>query len=108
MKLNTKVVEGKWDPEDGVWHITLENQKDKGRWKDWAHVFINGSGILNNWKWPEVEGIHDFKGPLIHSANWDHSVDFEGKTVGVIGTGSTSVQIVPQLQKICKKVEVFM
>ena len=44
----------------------------------------------------------------MHSAKWDHSVDFEGKTVGVIGTGSTSVQIVPQLQKTCKKVEVFM
>lgn len=108
MKLNTKVVEGKWDADDGVWQLTLENQKDKGRWKDWAHVFINGSGILNNWKWPDVEGIHDFKGSLIHSAKWDHSVDFEGKTVGVIGTGSTSVQIVPQLQKIAKKVEVFM
>jgi hypothetical protein len=44
MKLNTKVVEGRWDEEDGVWNITLENQKDKGRWKDWAHVFINGTG----------------------------------------------------------------
>jgi cation diffusion facilitator CzcD-associated flavoprotein CzcO len=65
-------------------------------------------GILNNWKWPDIEGIHDFKGPLMHSAKWDHSVDFTGKTAGVIGTGSTSVQIVPQLQKICKEVEVYM
>lgn len=44
----------------------------------------------------------------MHSAKWDHSVDFEGMTVGVIGTGSTSVQIVPQLQKICKNVQVYM
>ena len=44
MKLNTKVVEGRWDESEGVWHITLENQKDKGRWMDWAHVFINGTG----------------------------------------------------------------
>jgi cation diffusion facilitator CzcD-associated flavoprotein CzcO len=65
-------------------------------------------GILNNWKWPDIEGIHDFKGPLMHSANWDHSVDFDGKTAGVIGTGSTSVQIVPQLQKVCKEVQVYM
>jgi cation diffusion facilitator CzcD-associated flavoprotein CzcO len=63
---------------------------------------------LNNWKWPDIEGIHDFKGPLMHSANWDHSVDFDGKTAGVIGTGSTSVQIVPQLQKVCKEVQVYM
>jgi cation diffusion facilitator CzcD-associated flavoprotein CzcO len=44
----------------------------------------------------------------MHSAKWDHSVDFHGKTVGVIGTGSTSVQIVPQLQKIAKQVQVYM
>lgn len=65
-------------------------------------------GILNTWKWPEIEGLHDFKGPLMHSAKWDHSVDFDDKVAGVIGTGSTSVQIVPQLQKICKQVQVYM
>ena len=68
----------------------------------------NGPGILNTWKWPEIEGLHDFKGPLMHSASWNHAVDFDGKKAGVIGTGSTSVQIVPQLQKICKEVEVYM
>ncbi|KAF2669324.1 FAD/NAD(P)-binding domain-containing protein [Microthyrium microscopicum] len=108
MKLNTKVIEGKWDETDGIWNITLENQKDKGVWKDWAHVFINGTGILNTWEWPKIDGIHDFKGSLMHSAAWNHGVDFEGKTVAVIGTGSTSVQIVPQLQKCCKNVKVFM
>lgn len=65
-------------------------------------------GILNNWKWPDIDGLHDFGGPLIHSASWNHDVDFEGKTVGVIGTGSTSVQIVPQLQQTCKNVQVYM
>jgi cation diffusion facilitator CzcD-associated flavoprotein CzcO len=108
MKLNTKVVECRWDEEHGVWNITLENQATKGRWKDWAHVLINGTGILNSWKWPEIEGLHDFKGGLMHSANWDHSVDFDNKVVGVIGTGSTSVQIVPQLQKTVKNLQVYM
>jgi cation diffusion facilitator CzcD-associated flavoprotein CzcO len=80
----------------------------KQKTTDWAHVFVNGTGILNSWKWPEIEGLHDFKGGLMHSAAWDHSVDFDGKVVGVIGTGSTSVQIVPSLQKICKEVQVYM
>ena len=44
----------------------------------------------------------------MHSADWDHSVDLDNKTIGVIGTGSTSVQIVPQLQKVAKEVQVFM
>ncbi|KAF1982585.1 FAD/NAD(P)-binding domain-containing protein [Aulographum hederae CBS 113979] len=108
MKLNSKIVEGRWDEEEGIWNLTVEDQKTKEKWNDWAHVFVNGTGILNNWKWPEIEGLHDFKGPLMHSASWDHSVDFDGKTAGVIGTGSTSVQIVPQLQKVCKEVQVYM
>ena len=108
MKLNTKVVEAQWDEEAGIWNVTLEDVQSKERWEDWCHVLINGAGILNNWKWPDIEGLHDFHGPLMHSAAWDHNVDFTDKTVGVIGTGSTSVQIVPQLQKVCKKVEVYM
>ena len=44
----------------------------------------------------------------MHSAAWKNDIDLAGKTVGVIGTGSSSIQIVPQLQKICKDVKVFM
>jgi cation diffusion facilitator CzcD-associated flavoprotein CzcO len=70
---------------------------------------VNGTGILNTWKWPEIEGLHDFKGPVIHSANWDHSVEFnKEKTVGVIGVGSTAVQIIPNLQKRVKNLQVYM
>ncbi|KAF2119710.1 hypothetical protein BDV96DRAFT_610597 [Lophiotrema nucula] len=108
MKLNSKIIETRWDDNEGIWNLTIENPQTKEISKDWAHVFINGTGILNNWKWPDIEGLHDFQGALMHSAKWDHGVSFEGKTVGVIGTGSTSVQIVPQLQKICKNVQVYM
>lgn len=108
MKLNTKVVECRWIEERSIWEITVEDQITKETWKDWAHCVVNGTGILNNWKWPEIEGLHDFKGPLMHSASWNHDVDFKGKTAAVIGTGSTSVQIVPQLQQICDKVSVYM
>jgi cation diffusion facilitator CzcD-associated flavoprotein CzcO len=86
----------------------LEDQQTKRKWHDWAHVFINGSGLLNTWKWPDIEGLHGFKGDLMHSAKWNHDVDFTNKIVGIIGTGSTSVQIIPQLQKVVNKAKVFM
>ncbi|EOO00866.1 putative 4-hydroxyacetophenone monooxygenase protein [Phaeoacremonium minimum UCRPA7] len=108
MKLNTKVIEARWDEERGIWHLLLEDQVTNEKWHDWCHSLINGTGILNNWVWPDIEGIHDFAGPKMHSAHWDHSVDFKGKTVGVIGTGSTSVQIVPSLQPEVKNMKVFM
>lgn len=108
MKLNSRVTECRWSEEEGVWHIKVQDTQSGHVWNDWAHCLVNGTGILNTWKWPDVEGLHDFEGPLMHSAAWNHDVDFDNKTVGVIGTGSTSVQIVPQLQKICKEVQVYM
>lgn len=46
---------------------------------------------------PEIEGISSYKGTLAHSANWDTSVDWKDKKVAVIGTGSSSIQMVPHL-----------
>lgn len=108
MKLNTKVVKCQWDEDDAVWHITLEDQVTKEQWSDWAHFVVNGTGILNNWQWPDIKGLHDFQGPLMHSASWNHDVELDNKVIGVVGTGSTSVQIVPQMQKIAKQVQVYM
>ena len=75
---------------------------------DWCHVLVNGTGFLNDWKWPKIPGVHDFKGTLVHSANWDTSIDYSDKTVAVIGTGSSSIQIVPQVQKKAKHLTAFM
>jgi cation diffusion facilitator CzcD-associated flavoprotein CzcO len=108
MKLNTKVVEAEWNEREGKWHIVLQDQMSGEKREDWAHVLVNGGGFLNNWKYPDIEGLHDFKGPILHSAHWDHSVEFEGKTIGVIWNGSSAVQIVPQLQKLVKHMDVFM
>jgi cation diffusion facilitator CzcD-associated flavoprotein CzcO len=43
---------------------------------DVCDVFISASGILNDWKWPEIKGLHTFKGKLLHSAKWDESYDY--------------------------------
>jgi cation diffusion facilitator CzcD-associated flavoprotein CzcO len=108
MQLSTRVVEVAFDAARGIHDITLQNTATGETRRDWAHVVINGTGILNNWKWPEIEGLHDFRGDKMHSAHWDHTVDLKDKVIGVIGTGSSSVQIVPQLQKVAKQVSVFM
>jgi len=108
MKLNTKVIEARFQAREGLWNIVLKDTKTGARTTDWAHVLINGTGVLNSWKWPDIPGLHDFQGPLIHSAKWDHDVEFSGKTVGIIGTGTSSVQIIPQLQKTCDRLSIFM
>ncbi|KAL7003858.1 hypothetical protein EMMF5_006612, partial [Cystobasidiomycetes sp. EMM_F5] len=55
-------------------------------------------GVLNKWKWPSILGLQDFKGTLLHSANYDTSVDLTDKTVAVIGSGSSGIQIVPSIR----------
>ena len=55
-----------------------------------------------------IPRLHDFQGKLLHSANWDTDVDYTDKTVAVIGTGSSAIQIVPQVQKKAKHLTAFM
>ena len=97
MRFNTKVVEAVWHELDGQWEVKLE--RDGELFTDRCDVLINGSGVLTKWKWPAIEGIKSYKGILSHSANWDTSIDWTDKTVGIIGTGSSSIQMVPQLAK---------
>ena len=52
--------------------------------------------------------MHDFQGTLLHSANWDTATNYEGKSVAVIGTGSSAIQIVPQVQKKASHLTAFM
>jgi len=52
----------------------------------------------SSWKWPSIPGIDIFKGKLMHSARWDAAYDLKGKTVAVIGGGSSAVQIIPSIQ----------
>ncbi|KAH8898107.1 FAD/NAD(P)-binding domain-containing protein [Thozetella sp. PMI_491] len=108
VKFNTKLVEGRWDAAKGIWNVKTQDQMTKEISEDWCHVLINAAGILNNWQWPDVPGLHDFAGPKMHSATWDSSIDFEGKTVGLIGNGSTGIQLTPALQKVAKHLTVFM
>ena len=48
-------------------------------------------------RYPDIEGITDFSGALMHTAQWDANVDLTGKRVAVIGTGASGVQVIPEL-----------
>lgn len=62
----------------------------------------------SNWKWPGIQGINSFEGRLVHSARWDESYDFRGKKVALIGIGSSGIQIVPQLAKVCDSMDLYV
>jgi len=78
--------------EDGRWHIEMTDGS-----KDVGDFVIAATGVLHHPAYPDIEGIDDFEGTAYHSARWNHDVPLEGKRVGVIGTGSTAIQIVGAL-----------
>jgi cation diffusion facilitator CzcD-associated flavoprotein CzcO len=75
--------------ENGRWHLTT---KDGDR--DVADVIIAATGVLHHPKMPDIEGLETFGGAAFHSARWDHSVPIDGRRLGVVGTGSSAIQIV--------------
>ena len=110
IELNHRITSAEWDSDDGIWRLKVcKGSADTFvEFDDWCHVFISATGILNNWKWPDIKGLNTFAGALIHSAHWDHTWSAQGKNVGVIGNGSSAVQIVPKLQPLCKELQVFI
>ncbi|KAJ0418904.1 hypothetical protein BJY00DRAFT_324681 [Aspergillus carlsbadensis] len=96
-----------WDEEDAKWELSVQSP-DGTVFQDRVDVFINAGGVLNNWKWPSIEGLHSFQGKLIHSARWDQDYDFTNKKVATIGIGSSGIQIVPQLAKHVSSMDVYV
>lgn len=88
--------------ENGRWQIALA---DGGQ--DGADIVIAASGVLHHPNIAGIPGLNDFAGNWFHSARWDHSVPLEGKRVGVIGTGSTAIQITSALVKKVAKYTLF-
>ena len=92
-----------FDDKAGLWNIGVEGRKGKVR----ARTVVLASGPLANASFPAIRGIEDYEGHKIHSARWDHSYDFTGKKVAVVGTGASAVQIIPELVEQAASVKVF-
>ncbi|PNS14265.1 Thiol-specific monooxygenase [Sphaceloma murrayae] len=106
VKTGHRVEEARWDEGRGKWKVKIRN--GDGIVEDEADVLVSATGFLSHWRWPEIEGLKTFKGKLLHSADWDHEFGFEGKRVGVIGNGSSAIQIVPQLVDKVEKLTNFV
>jgi cation diffusion facilitator CzcD-associated flavoprotein CzcO len=86
IRFGQEVVRGEF--ADGRWRL-----ETKGGLRDEVDVVIAATGVLHHPKLPDIEGLGTFAGAAFHSARWDHSVRIDGCRMGVIGTGSTAVQI---------------
>ena len=105
---NTTVTETRWDETDQLWHVRTD-QGDVMR----AQFVICANGTLAKPKLSAISGMESFAGHSFHTSRWDYNYTGENlehlkdKVVGIIGTGASAVQIVPELAKVAKQVFVF-
>ncbi|EMC95153.1 hypothetical protein BAUCODRAFT_527822 [Baudoinia panamericana UAMH 10762] len=99
IKLRHEVTDCEWREDEGKWHVKVK--KPNGEiFEDTCEILVSARGLLNNKQWPDIEGLRSFQGEIMHSAGWNDSYDFTNKRVGIIGLGSSAIQIIPKLQKI--------
>ncbi|KAH8810649.1 FAD/NAD-P-binding domain-containing protein [Xylogone sp. PMI_703] len=103
IKLNHEIIGADWNESEGLWHIEVKNLISGLVFIDKAEVLINGGGVLNNWKWPAIEGIHDFQGTLCHTANYPADTILDGKRVAVVGVGSSGIQVTANIASKVRK-----
>lgn len=104
IKFSSRLVKATFDEKDSLWVFETENG-DTYR----ARHFLSSAGPITTPIMPDIPGIDEFKGQLIHTARWpEKNPDFAGKSVGVIGTGSSGVQVIPIVAKQCEKLRVFI
>ena len=87
---------------DGKWRLETATGE-----RDAADIVIAATGVLHHPAHPSIEGLDTFAGPVFHSARWDHSVRLEGARVGIVGTGSSAVQIISTIFDTVGELHVF-
>jgi len=103
IEFDTRVTSATWDEARTLWVV----RTDRGETVE-ATYCVMATGPLSVPKDPEIPGIDRFKGQLLRAARWPHQpVSFEGRRVGVIGTGSTGIQIVQEVGKEAGELFVF-
>jgi len=92
-----------YDKHENLWHVETESGESYS-----ARFVIDTSGVLANPHTPDIQGADTFQGAQFHAGHWDHSVSYEGKRVGVIGSGCSGAQIVPAIADKVEKLNLFM
>ena len=108
----TDVTGADWDEEAQRWQVTTSRGDRLS-----SRFFVLAGGILHKAKLPGIAGIDDFEGKAFHTSRWDYGYtggsptepmdQLADKRVGIIGTGATAVQVVPQIARAAKEVFVF-
>ncbi len=101
-RLNTKIIGAVFDDERHHWSLeTADGDTITTRF------VVGATGVLTKPKPPNIPGLDDYTGTVMHTARWDHDVDLRGKRVAIIGTGASAVQVIPSIAPEVEHLTVF-
>lgn len=99
---HTTVEKTEWDETKGRWTV-LTDRGDAMH----ARFVILANGILTTPKLARIKGMETFAGDAFHTSRWNYDIDLKGKKAGIIGTGATAVQVIPEIAKVVGELYVF-
>jgi cation diffusion facilitator CzcD-associated flavoprotein CzcO len=102
MRFNTTVESARWDEDAQVWRVAIAGGETLT-----TRFLLTATGFLSQPHTPEFPGIDRFAGRIIHTTAWDDAYTFAGRRVGIIGTGATGVQLIPELAKEAAELTVY-
>lgn len=106
IRFDTEVTSAKFDESRARWRLTIRSSDGVSAVID-ANAVITAVGQLNRPSIPPIAGIERFCGKLFHTAQWDSSVDLNGKRVAIVGTGASAMQTGPTIAPDVEKLTVF-
>ena len=103
IQLDTEVVSAQFQEESGLWLVTTA-----GGDTHTCKYFISAMGMISEPNVPNIKGAASFSGPCFHSSRWpQEGLDYAGKRVAIIGSGATTVQMLPAMAETVGDVTVF-
>ncbi|QEC47235.1 NAD(P)/FAD-dependent oxidoreductase [Baekduia soli] len=106
ISFETTVTAAAYDEDAQRWEVTLR-KADGSTETATPNVIVSCVGAFRTPKWPDIPGLHDFAGPLVHTADWPADLDLTGKRVAVIGNGASAMQLVPAIAGTAASVTQF-
>lgn len=98
-----RVISAKWHEKKQIWHIATSTHNQIS-----AQFCIMATGCLSSPNIPDISGLNEFEGEMFHTGLWpDRHVDFSNKSVAILGTGSSGIQVIPEIAKEAEQLYVF-
>jgi cation diffusion facilitator CzcD-associated flavoprotein CzcO len=101
-RFNTEIAEAAFDDATDQWKLTTKTGEEII-----GDMVVTALGQLNVPKIPDIAGKDNFKGPLFHSARWEHKHDFESKKIAIIGNGPSAAQFIPEIAADAGQLTIF-